>query len=92
MKVSYGDIQDFKSIRFVRMYLTNFDDSVVLRFAKLHLIRSEWRKYNFDLTEGGESWTGIEPLSGSFDVSAVNIEENAGKEPVNYVLPPGITA
>lgn len=86
-----GDIQDFKSIRFIRMYLTNFEDSVILRFAKLHLVRGEWRKYNFDLTEGGESWTGQEPPVGSFDISAVNIEENAGKEPVNYILPPGIT-
>lgn len=86
-----GDIQDFKSIRFVRMYMTGFEDSVVLRFARLHLIRSEWRKYNFDLAEGGETWTGSEPVTGSFDISAVNIEENAGKEPVNYVLPPGIT-
>ena len=73
------------------MYLTNFEDSVIMRFAKLHLVRGEWRKYNFDLTEGGESWTGQEPPVGSFDISAVNIEENAGKEPVNYILPPGIT-
>jgi len=86
-----GSIQDFKSIRFVRMYLTNFNDSVILRFAKLHLVRGEWRKYNFDLTEGGESWTGQEPAQGTFDIAAVNIEENAGKEPVNYILPPGIT-
>ncbi len=86
-----GSIQDFKSIRFIRMYLSNFEDSVILRFAKLHLVRGEWRKYNFDLTEGGESWTGQEPSQGKFDISAVNIEENAGKEPVNYVLPPGIT-
>ena len=25
-----------------------------------------------------------------FDVSAVNIEENGNRSPVNYVLPPGI--
>ncbi len=86
-----GDIQDFKSIRFMRMFLTNFEDSTFLRFAKLHLVRGEWRKYNLSFTEGGEYWTGSEPSQGSFDISAVNIEENAGKEPVNYVLPPGIT-
>ncbi|MBE0653622.1 MAG: cell surface protein SprA, partial [Bacteroidales bacterium] len=88
---SVGDIQDFKSIRFLRMFLSDFQDSTILRFAKLHLVRGEWRKYNLPFAEGGEDWTGSEPSQGSFDISAVNIEENAGKEPVNYVLPPGIT-
>ncbi|MCK4923079.1 MAG: cell surface protein SprA, partial [Bacteroidales bacterium] len=88
---STGDIQDFKSIRFMRMFLTNFSDSVFMRFAKLDLIRGEWRKYNLALIEGGENWTGNEPTKGTFDISAVNIEENAGKTPVNYVLPPGIS-
>ncbi len=86
-----GDIQDFKSIRFLRMFLTEFEDSTFLRFAKLQLVRGEWRKYNLPFISGGEDWTGNEPPEGSVDISAVNIEENAGKEPVNYVLPPGIT-
>jgi len=86
-----GGIQDFKSIRFMRMYLTGFDETVILRFAKLDLVRGEWRRYNFPLTQGGEGITSPEPKDGTFDVSAVNIEENAGKTPVNYVLPPGIT-
>ena len=30
-----GGIQDFKSIRFMRMFLTNFADTAVLRFAKV---------------------------------------------------------
>jgi len=86
-----GNISDFKSIRFVRMYLKGFSDSTFLRFATLDLIRGEWRKYNFALSEGGESWTGNEPADGSFDIAAVNIEENGSKAPVNYVLPPGIS-
>jgi cell surface protein SprA len=86
-----GGIQDFKSIRFMRMFLTNFPDSVILRFARLDLVRGEWRRYNLDFNQGGEDWTGYEPVDGTFDISAVNIEENAGKSPVNYVLPPGIT-
>ena len=88
---NYGDIQDFKSIRFMRMFLTGFSDSIILRFAKLDLIRGEWRKYNLDFREGGENWPAGEPSGGTFDISAVNIEENAGKTPVNYVLPPGIS-
>ncbi len=87
---SVGDIQDFKSIRFMRMFLTDFQESVILRFARLDLVRGEWRKYNLDLTQGREDFTGTQPTEGSFDISAVNIEENAGKIPVNYVLPPGI--
>ena len=38
-------IQDFRSIRFMRMYLKGFDEEVLLRFAKLELIRGEWRRY-----------------------------------------------
>lgn len=80
-----GNIEDFKSIRFVRMYLTGFEDSVILRFAELRLIRNEWRKYGFDVSEGGPSVTQqYEP--GSFEISAVNIEENSDR----YLLPPGI--
>lgn len=85
-----GPISDFKSIRFMRMYLTGFDRPVILRFAKLDLVRGEWRRYQFPLTQGGEDLSSPEPFEGILDVSAVNIEENAGKIPVNYVLPPGI--
>jgi cell surface protein SprA len=84
-----GNIDDFKSIRFMRMYLTGFTDSVILRFAELHLVRAEWRKYQYDVSQGSPSLT--EQYEGAdFDVAAVNIEENSSKYPVNYVLPPGI--
>ena len=85
-----GPIQDFKSIRFMRMFLSDFDDPVVMRFAQLDLVRSDWRQYNLSLLEGQEGLAYPEPSPGSFDISAVNIEENASKTPVNYVLPPGI--
>ncbi|MFC2098957.1 cell surface protein SprA, partial [Bacteroidota bacterium] len=85
-----GPIQDFKSIRFMRMYLTGFEKPVILRFAKLDLVRGEWRRYQYSLSQGGEDLSSPEPAEGILDVSAVNIEENAGKTPVNYVLPPGI--
>jgi cell surface protein SprA len=86
-----GDISDFKTIRFMRMFLTGFKDTTFLRFAKLDLVRGEWRRYALPFTQGGEDWTGVEPPLGDLSISAVNIEENAGKEPVNYVLPPGFT-
>jgi len=85
-----GNIDDFKSIRFMRMYLTGFREPVILRFAELHLVRAEWRKYQYDVAQGGPSVTDqIE--SSLFDVAAVNIEENSSKFPVNYVLPPDIS-
>ena len=84
-----GPIRDFKSIRFIRMFLNDFDEEVILRFAKLDLVRAEWRKYNISFMEGGERITSPDPTDASFDISSVSIEENAGKDPVNYVLPPG---
>ena len=85
-----GGIQDFNSVRFMRMYLKNFNDSIVLRFGRLDLIRGEWRRYLFDLRTPGEYLTEDASSPTSFDINAVNIEENAEKVPVNYVIPPNI--
>ena len=85
-----GSISDFKSIRFMRMFMTNFDTTTCLRFGTLDLVRGEWRKYDDSFMQPGEYV--VEELENtSFDVSAVNIEENASRSPVNYVLPPGVT-
>ncbi len=81
-----GEINDFTSIRFMRMFLTNFSNPVVLRFATLDLVRGDWRSYDQNL------YTGQAPaVSGTLSVSAVNYEENNEKTPVNYILPPGIS-
>ena len=79
----FGSISDFSSIRFMRMYLTGFEKPIVLRFGSLDLVRGEWRFYEQSLNTGSSE-------GGSMAVSAVNIEENNDKTPVNYVLPPGI--
>ena len=79
-----GSISDFTSIRFMRMFLTNFKKPIVLRFATLDLVRGEWRTYEQTLDNSVNE-------SGTMSVSAVNIEENNDKSPVNYILPPGIT-
>ncbi len=85
-----GDIRDFKSIRFMRMFMRGFNEQAVLRFASLELVRGEWRKYAFSLLEPGE-YIPVDDQSGTtFDVSTVNIEENAFRNPVNYGLPPNI--
>jgi cell surface protein SprA len=84
-----GPIKDFKSIRFMRMFLHDFSEPVIMRFAKLDLVRAEWRKYNISFMEGSERITIPEATDGTFEISSVSIEENSGKVPVNYVLPPG---
>jgi cell surface protein SprA len=81
-----GSINDFTTIRFVRMFMTNFSEVTHLRFATLELVRGEWRSYNFNLNNRADT-----PAEGELDLSVVNIEENAGRTPVNYVLPPGVT-
>ena len=85
-----GNIRDFKSIRFMRLALTDFNEPIVCRFATFELVRGEWRRYNFDLAEAGEYIPNDEGGTTTFDVSAVNIEENGNREPIKYVLPPGI--
>lgn len=83
-------ISDFRSIRFMRMFLKDFDeDEMVIRFAKLELVRGEWRKYAKSLESPGEAVI-TDPASTIFNISALNFEENAERIPVNYKLPPGI--
>jgi cell surface protein SprA len=84
-----GNIENFNSIRFVRIYFKNVDKPVVCRFAKLEFVRSDWRKYDYSLLSPGEYISNSQSNT-EFDLAAVNIEENGNKTPVNYVLPPGI--
>ena len=76
-----GNINDFSSIRFMRMFLTNFQKPIIMRFGTLDLVRGTWRTYDQPLSAAN---------SGTLEASGVSIEENAEKTPVNYVLPPGI--
>lgn len=81
-----GNISDFSSIRFMRVFMTGFSAPVVLRFGTFNLVHGEWRGYEQAL------YTGKAPdISGQLSVSAVNFEENNEKTPVNYVLPPGVS-
>lgn len=76
-----GNINDFSSIRFMRMFLTGFKKPIVLRFGAFDLVMGKWRTYDQPL--GAAS-------GGTLDASSVSLEENGEKTPVNYVLPPGI--
>ena len=85
----FGDIDGFNSIRFMRVFMKGFNRPVVLRLARFELVRSDWRRYQFDLRQRGE-YIATDESGTSFDVSAVNLLENGSKKPVNYVLPPDI--
>lgn len=85
-----GSISDFRSIRFFRMFMNGFNDTTVLRLARLDLGRNQWRRYNFSLKNPGE----MVPLSDNdatfFNLNSVSLEENGSRSPIPYVIPPGI--
>lgn len=85
-----GNIQDFNSIRFMRLFLKNFKDPIVCRFATLDLTRVEWRRYETSLLSPGEYIPDEFQNQTVFDIATVSIEENGSKEPIPYVMPPGI--
>ncbi len=85
-----GNINGFKSIRFMRMYLTEFEQPVVLRFAQLQMTSNQYRKYTGDLSAQGLQEV-PEPYDAQFKVAAVNVEENSapGQNKYIYRVPPG---
>ncbi|MBC7862171.1 MAG: cell surface protein SprA, partial [Bacteroidia bacterium] len=84
-----GSIEGFNSIRFLRVFMKGFDKPVTLRLARFELVRADWRRYLFDLSQPGD-YLAADDADGSFDISAVNIQENGKRTPINYVIPPGI--
>ncbi|MFY0607270.1 MAG: cell surface protein SprA [Cyclobacteriaceae bacterium] len=87
----YGGIDGFKTIRFIRMYATNFQQPVVFRMAKLQLVGSQWRKFQEALNEPGLNEVPETSFS-DFSISVVNVEENStgGENKSPYTVPPGI--
>ena len=73
----------------MRMYLKGWSQPVTIRFARMELIRGEWRKYEGSLA-GAQEVEPEDPSATLFNLNAVNIEENGNREPVPYVTPPGI--
>jgi cell surface protein SprA len=82
-----GSISDFRSIRFMRMFMTGFSQPITVRFGALDLVRGEWRRYDnsFQITDANPDDDGT-----NFDVLSVNIQENASRSPIPYVTPPGV--
>jgi cell surface protein SprA len=83
-----GEISDFRTIRFARMFLTGFSEELTVRFGTLELVRGEWRRYNgsldYDISDNNDD------DNTALDVLAVNVLENSSRSPINYVMPPGV--
>jgi cell surface protein SprA len=79
-------ISDFNSIRFIRMFLTNFKMPVVLRFGEFDLVRGDWRRYTKTLDESINQIDLNNDELKDFEVGVVSIEQNEG----SYIQPPGI--
>ncbi len=77
-----GGITDIRSVRFARLYLEDFTENTVLRFATLDLVRSDWRRYTLDL----DNDTNNNSANAEFNVAIVGVQENDG----DYVIPPGV--
>jgi cell surface protein SprA len=85
-----GNISDFKSIRFMRMFMTGFNQPVVLRFGYINMVRAEWRRHLLDLKKPGVIVPTDPDDDTRFVVSTVNVEENSKRLPIPYVTPPGV--
>ncbi|HSD13450.1 MAG TPA: cell surface protein SprA [Flavobacterium sp.] len=82
-----GSISDFRSIRFMRMFLTEFPEELTLRFGSLDLVRGEWRRY---LSSMDNNDPDVTDDNTGFDVTSLNIQENGDRNPIPYVMPPGV--
>lgn len=81
-RTAIGGISDIRSVRFARLFLTDFAETTVMRFATLDLVRSDWRRYNLTLDDEPNN----DNDNTEFTVGVVGLQENDG----NYVLPPGV--
>ncbi|WP_230471092.1 T9SS outer membrane translocon Sov/SprA [Hymenobacter jejuensis] len=84
----------FKSIRFVRMYLTQWQEPVVLRIVQPQFVANQWRRFLSTIAEPNKPNVNTDTDAEAFDISTVSIEENgataSGSSAIPYVLPPNI--
>lgn len=86
---TFGNISDWRSIRFIRMVAQGFPDDIYFRFGRFELVRADWRRFPTDIIDPVPIIPS--PQNTAFNVFTVNIEENSQKKPFNYMLPQGIT-
>ncbi len=85
-----NNMTGFNSIRFMRIFMRDFEEPIICRLATFELVRSDWRTYNMSLREDGDYIPTQDDGECSFYVGTVSYEENANRTPIPYVLPPGI--
>ena len=85
-----NNIPNFKSINFMRMYMTGFSEEVIMRMTEFQFLSTQWRRYSGDLSSPDVIVSPPQPPFASFELGSLTIEQNSTKLPFNYVLPPGI--
>ena len=83
-----GNMRDFTSLRFMRIYMAGFSEPIIVRLATMELIKGTWRSYDQPIYSAINK---APKVSGDMVVASVNIEENGDRKPVNYTMPPGIS-
>lgn len=76
-----GNIEDLQRVTHIRMWMHGYEEPFTLRFATLEFVGNLWRK--------SENVGNTEDQTTTFDISTINIEENASRQPVPYRVPPG---
>jgi cell surface protein SprA len=93
-----GGIRDLKAVDFVRMYMTNSPQPCTLRFGKIELVATNWRRFidrpgfivDGDTTGQGTDPANPDPNNADFQIGTLSVEENGQKLPFNYMAPPNI--
>ena len=89
-EAAVGGIQDFRSIRFIRMFWHGFETETTFSMVDMKLTRSQWRKYKRPLkTDGIGSPPDLFPPT-EFNITDVGLVENSTRVPFSYILPEGI--
>jgi len=80
---SINGMTGYRSIQFMRMYVTNFEKPKVFRLAEFQLLRSQWRKVPTRCNSDASP-------NISFSLDKVGQFENGSKLPFNYLTPPNV--
>lgn len=76
-----GGIENLQRVSHIRMWMTGYRQPFTMRFATLELVGNQWRKDNLVSTVNNPNTV--------FEVSTINIEENANRRPIPYRIPNG---
>ncbi len=78
-----GGIADLRSVRFMRMYLTGFEDPVHLRLGSLDLVRGDYLTFKRPILPNGSD----PETNGTTTLSVQSVSEEVTTQ---YVSPPGV--